>query len=256
MYPGHPYMRTSLNNTHLKIISALVLLSCFLMQAGAQEKDNGFSNGISLTAGLYAPLTSYSGSDLVLNLSYGRHFRNGLGYIAGIQYIPSIFRVNDVMGVPLAVAFSGSHRSFSERIEDAAQNAARSAWTTGGDSDAIWHNALMALFNQMQFYAGITPGFIFGSTTPRGWSRTGSLSREEFWTEKASPLYLSLDAGINLNCSIWRFDLTVRPAIHYWVTRSLIRHTSIVDEISGPLTENAHPARWFFSLSGGLSFRF
>ena len=237
--------------TRLAII--FLFLSIF---ANAQVNSNSYNSEVTLTAGLYAPLTQNNGSDLLLTLSYGHFFYNGLGYTAGIQYVPSVVNVDDILGFPIAVAFRTGYKDASERFASAAGNAARSARINGGDRQNILANALLGLFNQTQFYLGVTPGYIFGESSKVGWSRTGNLSHDEFWTERKSPLYLSLDGGIAFNCSIWRFDLRLQPAVHYWLTDNLVTHSSVVDEISGPLSDKTSTARWFFSLSGGLSFRF
>ena len=225
------------------------------MLASAQESRKSYDSEVSLAVGLYDPLVQNQGSDFLLTLSYGHFSYNGLGYIAGIQYIPSVVNVNDVLGFPIAFAFRTSDRNASERFESAADNAARSARMMG-DNQEILKSALLGLFNQAQLSLGITPGYIIGDSSSVGWSRTGQMARKEFWTERKSPLYLSLDAGIAWNLSIWRFDLRIQPGIHYWLTDSLVTHSAVVDEISGPLSEKTSPARWFFSFSGGLSFRF
>ncbi|MBQ1693733.1 MAG: hypothetical protein II019_05705 [Bacteroidales bacterium] len=233
-----------------------IILLCLSILASAQESRDSYRSEVSIAAGVYAPLTENKGSDLLLSLSYGYFSYNGLGYTAGIQYIPSVVNVNDVLGFPIAFAFRSGDKNAADRFESAAGNAARSARMSGSDNQEILKSALLGLFNQAQFSLGITPGYIIGGSSSVGYSRIGQLTREEFWTERKSPLFLSLDAGISFNLNIWRFDLKLQPAVHYWLTNSLIPHSSVVDEISGPLSDKASPARWFFSFSGGLSFRF
>ena len=233
-----------------------IILLCLSILASAQERRKSYGNEVSFSAGVYAPLTQNKGNDLLLSLSYGHFSYNGFGYTAGIQYIPSVVNVNDVLGFPIAIAFRTGDKSAADRFESAADNAARSALMSGSDNQEILKSALLGLFNQAKFSLGITPGYIIGDSSSVGWSRIGQLTREEFWTERVFPLYLSLDAGIAFNLSIWRFDLILQPAVHCWLTDSLVPHYAVVDEISGPLSEKASPARWFFSFSGGLSFRF
>ena len=38
---------------------------------------------------------------------------------------------------------------------------------------------------------------------------------ENSWTQKRRPMSLTLDAGMCLNYGIWRFDLKLKPAIHF-----------------------------------------
>ena len=90
------------------------------MLASAQESRKSYDSEVSLAVGLYDPLVQNQGSDFLLTLSYGHFSYNGLGYIAGIQYIPSVVNVNDVLGFPIAFAFRTSGRNASERLESAA----------------------------------------------------------------------------------------------------------------------------------------
>ena len=74
---------------------------------------------------------------------------------------------------------------------------------------------LMSLFSDMEFFAGLTPGYVAGSSSTPSKSAWGDYWQHHAttWTEKGSAFSLSIDAGMCLNYSIWRFDIKLMPAI-------------------------------------------
>ena len=79
---------------------------------------------------------------------------------------------------------------------------------------------------------------------------------EDTWVEKKNAFSLTLDAGITLNYSIWRFDLKLTPAFHYNLTNNYLYHVDSGENGPEVLKSTTTPLRWFFTLNGGLSFRF
>jgi len=110
----------------------------------------------------------------------------------------------------------------------------------------------------MEFYAGLTPGYIVGESSAVSKSSWGDGFRcyKESWTEKSNSFSKSADAGFNLNFRIWRFDLKLMPAFHYNVLDNYKRHTTTGDKVIGASSNNVKPLNRFFSMSGGLAFYF
>ena len=106
--------------------------------------------------------------------------------------------------------------------------------------------------SQADLFAGITPGYVSGA------SEEGHASSyyKETWTEKPHSFSLTLDVGGSINYKIWRFDLKAIPAFHYCLTDNYDRHSALIDMSGKALHEKNEPVRWFFSISGGLAFRF
>ena len=103
----------------------------------------------------------------------------------------------------------------------------------------------------MEFFAGVTPGYVAGasgSTKSVSWD---SRYQEDIRVEKDSSFSLTLDAGLSLNYSIWRFDLKLTPAF----TDNYIYHVTASENVV-KTKETTSPLRWFFTLNGGLAFRF
>ena len=116
----------------------------------------------------------------------------------------------------------------------------------------------MNLFRDMEFFAGITPGYVAGSSSRPSVSSWGWSPEywQQSWTEKTRAVSLALDAGFCLNYSIWRFDVRLMPSFHYNLTGNYLYHSVSGRTDTDAASERNTPLRWFFTLSGGLAYRF
>ena len=239
-----------------------LILICVLLglcgKAFAQSRD------IGLQVGLNVPMSDKSmiGSDMMLGVSYGQFYYNGLGFRTGVQYAASTADINDVFGVPVAFAYRTHSRSAQERLETGVVGARdavvyRHPYGSGSVMDFLG-GFLVNLFSDMEFFAGMTPGYIAGASEQPGRTEW-SVSRpywEDTWVEKKHAFSLTLDAGMTLNYSIWRFDLKFTPAFHYNLTGNYLYHIDSGENGPDVLRSTTIPLRWFFTLNGGLAFRF
>lgn len=230
------------------LLTILAALLCCL-QVSAQTRD------ITLTAGVCVPMYRQTGGELLLGVHYGQFSSTGLGFRAGLQWTPEVADVEHGFGLPLAVAWRSKARDGQERLRSGAYSVAgtfrgQPASTTGSNLLASF---LLGLFSDMEFYAGLTPVWIAGAAASpaKGY---GSSFVAEHWTEKRSPVSLTLDAGMNINYSIWRFDIKLMPAFHFDPFGPLVLHSDTMRPDSVTFSET--PVRWFFTFSGGLAFRF
>lgn len=240
-------------------LAAVFIAGMSALCTSAQTKD------ISISAGVNVPIYKGVESDAVVNISYGQFFRNGLGFRTGLQWSPSVADVENAFGIPVAFAYKTHSRNAQTRLQSGASgaiNAAESEFIYGGDgSDMAKGFAggfLMNLFSNMEFFAGITPGYIAGQSGQTHKASWGDSLQywEETSTQKRHDFYITLDAGMCLNYSIWRFDIKLMPAFHYNLADSLIRHRANGEESVGVTASDATALRWFFSFCGGLSFNF
>ncbi len=239
----------------------LVIISVLLALCGnafAQTRD------IGLQVGLNVPMSDKSmiGSDMMLGVSYGQFHYNGLGFRAGVQYAASTADINDVFGVPVAFAYRTKSKSARERFETGATGARDAVLYRhpygSGNAAGFLGGFLVNLFSDMEFFAGMTPGYIAGASETPGRISWGA-SRpywEDTWVEKKNAFSLTLDAGMTLNYSIWRFDLKLTLAFHYNLTNNYLYHVDSGENGPEVLKSTTTPLRWFFTLNGGLSFRF
>lgn len=236
----------------------LTTMALFLaLVAFAQVRD------ISVMGGMSVPMYKDMGSDAVLSVNYGHFSRNGLGFRIGVQWSPSVADIDNPIGVPVAFAYRTGGRSFRERLQSGAVGsvgamAYESPYHDAGDmARDMAGGFLVNLFSDMEFFIGVTPGYVSGSSSSHARGMWGDSWQywEETWTEKRSDFSISIDAGMCLNYSIWRFDIKLMPAFHYNLTSNYVyRRTS--GEEGAVLSETEMPLRWLFTLSGGLAYRF
>ena len=239
----------------LKVILTIAAsLLCF--NALAQMRDVGVQVGVNV------PMTRKFGvsSDITFGVGYGQFFHNGLGFRTGIQYSASVAGIDDAFGIPLAFAYRTHSRSAGERLRAGAAGAGDvlSNGTYSGGSDTargFLGGFLLNLFSDMEFFAGVTPGYVAGASGSPKRVSWDSRYQEDIRVEKDSSFSLTLDAGMSLNYSIWRFDLKITPAVHFNPTDNYIYHVT-ASENGVKTKESTSPLRWFFTLNGGIAFRF
>jgi hypothetical protein len=171
--------------------------------------------------------------------------------------------VDTYFGVPVAFSARTRARSFSESVttglESAAIGAVRDAvYGYEPTAKSVLGDFFFGLFNRAEFFAGLTPGFIAGTNTPR------EISYEETRTiEKTMNLQhrfsLTADVGFSMSFRIWRFNLGFVPAVHYYLKKNFldVRETSLIaggDGEAASVTET--PVRFQYSVLGALSFSF
>ena len=244
---------------NLCILIAIFLGGCLGTHMSAQVRD------LSFMAGVNAPLNKEVGSGVVFNLNYGGFTRSGIGFRMGLQWMPEVAEVDHAFGFPVALAYRTKARSGAERLVSGAVGAIGAIGydaISGDDSDDMARDALggflLNLFRDMEFSAGVTPGYVFGKPGPASRATWGDSWQywEDSWTEKPRDFSLSLDAGVCLNYSLWRFDLKVMPAIHYYLFDNFVYRTASGEVGVGETDFQEQPLRWFLTVSAGLAFRF
>ena len=219
-----------------KNLVCICVLLALCGNAFAQSRD------IGLQVGLNVPMSDKSmiGSDMMLGVSYGQFHYN----------------------VPVAFAYRTKSKSAQERFETGlvgARDAMVYRHPYGkGDAGGFLGGFLVNLFSDMEFFAGMTPGYIAGASERPGRTSWGTsrLYWEDTWVEKKNAFSLTLYAGMTLNYSLWRFDLKLTPAFHYNLTNNYLYHVDSGENGPEVLKSTTTPLRWFFTLNGGLAFRF
>ena len=239
--------------------SVLMILSTILSAIPLCAQKPLESDEIIATVGVNVPMYKNMEIDVVVGLHYGHYYPNGVGFRTGVQYIPTVVEIDDSFSVPLAISYRTASRSRTQKLTSAAYGAAQTQIFEGGN-DLKYGIAtfLMNLFDRLEFHAGLTPGYVAGKSRelyPSGhigidyWNKT--------WTDKTSSFSLSADAGLDISFRIWRFDLKLMPAIHYNITNNYRYHIHEgargSDEV---LSTTVQPIKWFFTINGGLAFRF
>lgn len=218
-----------------------------------------------------------NGSPEIVSLSYARYNQKGLGFRAGAEFMPSIMGIDSYFGIPVAFSARTRARSFSQSVrtglESAAVGAVRDAvYGYEPSARSIAGDFLFGLFNRAEFFAGLTPGYVFGTNTPYGKSYEGMTTTERTM-ELRRRAVLSADAGFSMSFRIWRFNLSFVPAVHYLLTNNFVSVTSTSPVSSTSSTSSASsasttsgsdgtakvtetPVRFQYSVLGALSFSF
>ena len=240
------------------ISAILILISSFALSAQISNKPSK-NDEIIATVGINVPMYKGVESDLLTSLHYGHYYPNGVGFRIGVQYTPSVVDVDNYFGIPLALTFRTLPRSTSQKFISATDASFKSATT--GHSDIVKYgfaSFLMNVFDRLEFSAGLTPGHVVGeSSAPseRSWG-DGYSFWQRTWTEKEYDFALSVDLGMNISYSIWRFDIKMMPAFHYNLLNNFSIHTESGNKSTNEITYDTKPIRWFFTFSGGIAFRF
>ena len=254
------------------IFTAFLLLA--VLPVSAQRKDR-FNPDLTwdivrAAYGVRIPM----GSDLApdgttLSLNYTRRFANHWGWRTGFEYLPENTSVSDCVGLPVSIVYRTYTVGFKRGVEYALMNSA---------ADVIWDgvmgygaeqmkndvaaNILFILFRRAEFFAGLTPGYIFGESSFPGTvfgasdgTRTSSYLQTIQLNRRFS---LTADAGATLSIPLWRFSLDITPAFHYLVTNNFSEYHQQIDPATGAPVGSPvlKPLRWQFSLDFGLSFLF
>ena len=241
----------------MKKIFLSFLLSFIAVSSFAQIRDAGFYSGVLV------PFNQEVGSDGVYGVNYGHFYWNGLGFRAGVQWSPYFADVDNYFAVPVAFAYRTRVRVNSERVLSAAIGASNaleglSYYDTGDVARGLLAGLLAGLISDVEYFVGVTPGFVQGASSSVSRSVYGSEYQywEKEWMEKRTSASLLFDAGICFNYRIWRFDLKLTPAMHYSPINTYVRHSESGEVGVEGSTKTESPLHWFFSFSGGLSFRF
>ena len=238
----------------------LIILSTILSAIPLSAQKPLENDEIFATVGVHVPMYKNMESDMVIGLHYGHYYPNGVGYRAGFQYIPTVVEIDNSFSVPLAVTYRTGSRTASAKLNSAAHGIARTQVYDG--DNALKYGlvtVLMNLFDRIEFHAGLTPGYVAGKSRDMypSYHYSSMGYWEKTWTEKPSSLSLSADAGLNICFRIWRFDLKLMPAFHYNITDNYRYHIQEgvrgSDEVLGTTIK---PIKWFFTVNGGLAFRF
>ena len=244
------------------LVLCLVVAGSFGSVYAQTVLEKHYSDEIFITAGLNAPMHKYFVSGPVYGIHYGHSYLSGIGFRAGVQYSPDVAQIDDVLGFPVAFTYRTRSLSWEERfingingIDNAVKSVSTSRYIEYNRFGDVILGFLSGLFDRVEFFAGVTPGYNFAGSSSLGIEYT-SVTETTRWVEKPTSLYLLLDAGFNLNFKIWRFDLKLMPAFHFNVLNSYVYHSETKDLLNGSTMRQTGTLRWFFTLSGGIGLHF
>lgn len=240
----------------MKRIFLVVFLYLISFNSFGQQHD------ISISVGTYVPMYKGVQSDAVTTLSYGQFYKNNIGFRAGLKWNPYILNINNAFGVPVAFVYKTNTKSSKDRFNSGIISATESAKYPYSNSANQINNFFAAflinLFSDIEFFAGLTPGYTAGSASTISESSWGESFKywRRTWFEKNNAFSITADAGFNLNYRIWHFNLKLSPSLHYNILNTYVQHTTYGEVGIPEETNESKSIKWFFSFSGGLSWLF
>lgn len=246
----------------LLVVLAVISLTGSVASAQKVHSDN---QDIRFTAGVRIPIEhSRANSGEVMSLTYGKYNDKGFGFHGGVQWMFENMDINDYLGLPLSVSWSSGRRTFKQTLEDGLENTLRNAYhnkyyyNQNPTIDNVVGSFFTGLFNRIEFFAGLTPGYIFGPNddSPRH-GTYGGVKGESYMYIK-NRFSLTADAGFGLSFNIWRFKLSVLPSVHYFITDNYreVNNKSYTTPTGTESDFTDQAKSWQFSIQGGLSFSF
>lgn len=253
----------------MNIKHSVAFLAAILLGVSASAQKITENDEVFATVQGVVPMYKGIGADgAMVGIHYGHTWLGGFGYRAGFQYMSSISDVDNYFGFPVALTWRSRSRSKEERLESGAFGAAGSIFqnydSSAGDiAKDAFASFMMNLFDRIEFYAGVTPGYMAGKSTSVSWMSIPG-GYEYQWTEKPHSMALTLDAGMDLNYRVWRFDLKLMTAFHYSPLRTLVDYSSNYDPAKGPSSlepevrpwKDSRSLRWFFTFGAGFAYHF
>ena len=178
----------------------------------------------------------------------------------------SNYDIDQYLGIPLYLSWRSGKRTFKEGVKQGAENAAwgtyhnKAYYGTDPNAGTLFGSFLSGLVNRIEFFAGLTPGYIFGAKeASHSYGSDGSTGiQSEYYSYINNRFSLTADAGLGLSFRIWRFELSVIPSVHYFITDNY-REVSVRRDTHDGSTDvftSDKAKSWQFSIQGGLSFSF
>ena len=236
---------------------AVFCLSVLPLRAQVQAGYDLPENSIRVEYGILTPMGTISNTNYKFTLlSFTHRFSGNRGFRTGVQYGPENTGVRTYVGMPLAFLYRVQTSSYEGLFDDNVRY--DETWSdskTREERANAFSNFLLLIFQRAEAFAGVTPGYLFGSAT--GATAVHGMATSDGKSQLVTTsillndrFTLSADAGVTLSIPIWRLNLYVTPAFHYLFTDNFREYRQ-----SATVTETK-PIRWQASLSGGISFLF
>lgn len=247
----------------MKRILTIVIAALIAIELDAQMTDPAdHSDDIEVSVGIQGAPDTGAGINLRADISYSHFYKNGIGFRAGLSYMPENLGIDHNIGIPVSFAWrlhteDGRPVGFKDSLDD---DPYYESYYNNYDYNSMKYDDygsyvmerfaentisfLLALVSRLEFNAGFTPGYIFGADDLRytgiGNDKTGMTVRNRFC--------LTADIGFKTSWRIWRFNMNMNPALHYSLTDNFrtIRHDGTFSD----------PHRLQLSIVFGIGFMF
>lgn len=249
-----------------KIVNTLLVLFSVSISLGAQTlsgsdvqtglpafNPNESFKEIRFSGAYKGYIGSYSNvpQGFVFSLDYNKFTAKGFGYGLGAEVIRDNVTDGGGIGVPLRALYRTRTISSGYNVAYGAYNAATVALRNRNrlNQKDTWIDMLgslvLSMFSRAEVFAGLTPGLLLGeslyapSLDGTYYPESGVLNDGGF--------FLSADAGFSLCYRIYRFNISLTPAVHYYIVDPYRYQTADL---------TTKPMRWQYTAAIGLGYLF
>lgn len=196
-----------MNQIKFFVFTALLLI-CHSISAQTIDPER-YHSDIEAGAGIQGIPSSHNGVDLRLDLTYGYFTYKGIGFRTGATYTSEMLEIGKAVGIPVAFAWRTFQLDRSYSTDPIDYDSYNPDYMLHQDySDYVKEQMATGLLrfitqiaSNLEIDAGVTPGYIFG--------------------KRAGSFYMTGDLGVKTSWRIWRFNLSINPAMHYLLTDSI-----------------------------------
>lgn len=188
---------------------------------------------------------------LVFSLDYTKFSAKGFGYGFGAEVVRDNVSKGGGFGVPLRAVYRSPQISSGYNVAYGAFNAANIALRNRNrlNQKDTWIDMLgslvLSMFSRAEVFAGLTPGVLMGESVVLPYA-PGAASAEQ-GVIKDGEFFLSADAGFSLCYRIYRFNISLTPAIHYFIVDPYRYQDAALAK---------KPMRWQYTVGLGLGYLF
>ena len=249
-----------------KIVSSLLAFFAISLSLGAQAVSGGqpqtglpsfnpneSRQEVRFSGAFKGYIGSYSNvpQGYVFSLEYKRFSAKGFGYGLGAEVVRDNISTGGGFGVPLRVAYRSPIVSSGYNVAYGAYNAANIALRNRNrlNQKDTWIDMLgsliLSMFSRAEVFAGLTPGFLMGDSVVLPYAPGMAMADQGII--KDGGFYLSADAGFSLCYRLYRFNLSLTPAIHYFIVDPYRYQEAAL---------TTKPVRWQYTVGLGLGYLF
>lgn len=247
-----------------KIVSTILAFFAISLSLGAQTQVDGQQAGLSsfnpnestkeirFSGAFKGYIGGYDNAPggFLFSLDYNKFTPKGFGYGFGAEVIRDNVTKGGGFGVPIRAAYRSPLINSGYNVAYGAYNAANVALRNRHrlDQKDTWIDILgslvLSMFSRAEVFVGLTPGCLIGDSVYVQSDGPSGIGEGIF---NDGSFFLSADAGFSLCYRIYRFNISLSPAIHYYIVSPYSYQNSDL---------TVKPMKWQYTAALGVGYLF
>lgn len=222
---------------------------------------NGFADSYSEVGFHIGPSVAlYKGLDgvncgAVVGADYTKRYSTGIGYRVGVDYTSSLFRINNIVELPVSFVYKLPINNDQRNLGYRAAKGAANAISRGSNFQNVAANAAMALFCDFDILAGLSPGYIINKSSGSRVSTYGQYKETTSIERRYGPSLTSF-LGFSASLVISRISIKFSPTIHYNLTQNYVYKSVVHDLVSHDEKITQKTLGWYMNFTFAISYNF